>query len=225
MPLGCTDEVVVKIMKPEQHPRFGLTSNEEQQRALNREAKVALEVAKLNLPHVVKLHGYSDCAGAPPDTALAQARYALVMEYCELGCLKDVMRKLTWRWVAIRYQKMKLFHKIAAGLLGQSTLLYQQGESEPGHLLLQEPGFQINSTGQPGEGRSGMAAAGTGPVYHKPCRHCAPGKILKAVLASVTLIPSVEGTLEPAHSSASLRTFTCDDSCADFKLLVTTSHV
>ena len=89
----------MKVMRSEQHPHFGVTSEEEQQRMLNREVKVALEVAKLNLPHVVKLHAYTDSAGPTPDTAVAQARYALVMEHCELGSPKDVMRKLTWRWV------------------------------------------------------------------------------------------------------------------------------
>ena len=124
-PLGYGFDAVVKIIKPEPFPRLDMTSAEEQQRALNREVSVALEVAKLNLTQVVKLYAYTDCEKVPPQSSLSQARYAMVMEHCELGSVRDVMRRLPWRWVGLLGVLMVATQGQAAGRLVVCSFWHQ----------------------------------------------------------------------------------------------------
>ena len=129
-PLCCANSaVVVKTFKPAREPRFGLTPEEEQQRAVLRESNVALMLAALGLPHVVRLFAYAALGAAPASgrgggqqpgsgggagsgeaagggsgaeaagAGLEGSTYALVLEYCELGSLGSFMRKLVRGWV------------------------------------------------------------------------------------------------------------------------------
>ncbi|GAB4823701.1 hypothetical protein N2152v2_010747 [Parachlorella kessleri] len=145
--LDCAYDVVVKVMKPDPGPRSGMTSAEAQQRALNREFNVALEVAKLGLPHVVKLHAYTNRAQAPPDAAPAQATYALVMEHCELGSLKDLMRKLTWRNPAFNVAALGSLEKVA--LEWQRLVLELSAINHAGIVLQVLLAFFISLAGCP----------------------------------------------------------------------------
>ena len=129
VPIGCANAAaVVKCIKPEKTPRYGLTAEEEQQRAVLRESNVALTLSALGLTHVVRLYAHTtlsrggggggsgsgggkgagdeapDSEGQGSDERgpeLAGDSYALVLEHCELGSVADVVRKLAHRWVAV----------------------------------------------------------------------------------------------------------------------------
>ena len=103
-PLGCAnDEVVVKTIKADLRPRFGLTAAQEQERALLREGNVHLTLAALGLAHVVRIFAYTalDPSAPPPggSSALVEScTYALVMEHCQLGSLGRLTGALAQRW-------------------------------------------------------------------------------------------------------------------------------
>ena len=115
--IGCAHGgVAVKLFRPMDEAVDPLA-------ALRREFAMGLELNELRLQHVVRIHGYcnaqqqaqqkaaegqQEAAGAgapqaapPQGAALPEgARHALVMEYCALGSLADVIKRIANRWGA-----------------------------------------------------------------------------------------------------------------------------
>ena len=91
--LGCArSEVAVKVMR-----RQGAT-----EAALRREANAALALGRLQLPHVVRVHGYcEEEAEAPRPASRGMPAegpvLAIVLEHCSMGSLAALMSRLAKR--------------------------------------------------------------------------------------------------------------------------------